>query len=313
MDYRQTIGVDWKLSSDQVLFGVLAVDKPGDWTSRDVVNRIQRFVRPTKIGHTGTLDPMATGVLILVLGQATRLVEYAHDLRKTYESEFLLGVSSDTLDTTGCMVAQVNPPIIRRSDWTSQMPNWMGTIRQQPPKYSAIHIAGHRAHELARRGEHFEVPFREVHIYSLELLEFEYPRVRLRVQCSTGTYIRSLGNDIAAALGTCAVMSRLVRTEIGPFRLSACSQLADLDSRQAVADHLQPPMKLLEELPKVAVIDTQCQLMKHGKSLTMHECPPSVLGREDQPIAVTDSTGTLIALATWSSGKLRPIRVFGNG
>ncbi len=300
------------------MFGVLAVDKPAGLTSRDVVNRVQRLLRParrgsvspiTKVGHTGTLDPMATGVLLIVVGQATKLVEYAHALRKSYEADFELGLVSDTLDSTGNVEPVQGAPHIARSAWLREMQNWQGTVEQRPPKYSAIHVGGRRAHEMARSGLEFETPVRRVTIHTLELLDFEYPRVSIRIQCSTGTYVRSLGADIATALGSSAIMTRLVRTQIGPFDLSECVRLDELDRCQAVQETLLSPLGLLTEMHKIDLDEVQCEDMRHGRTVALSCGRIGAESQEGRTVAVLDPTQKLVAIALQDQQRLRPIRV----
>jgi len=321
-------------SATRPLFGVLTIDKPAGMTSRDCVNRVQKLIRPDrtrknptedtveghsgvdgnvraeKVGHTGTLDPMATGVLLVVVGQATRLVDYAHQLPKTYEADFLLGCTSDTLDTTGRIATLPNPPGISRLALQEALPNWLGSILQTPPHYSAVHVHGKRAYDLARRGEKFDIPPRATLIHELELLDFEYPLFTIRVRCSTGTYIRSLGSDMAAALGSGAVMSRLVRTEIGPYRLVDCARLDAFVSRQDIVRRLAPPLQLLGDLPKAMVDDVLCQRLRQGKMLTMDGPLDALVDGDGQQAVIVDRWEQPVAIVAGADGQLRPIRVF---
>jgi tRNA pseudouridine55 synthase len=314
--------------------GVLAVDKPAGMTSRDVVNQVQRLLRrdpqrsrdpidgsegresptvrfpPIKVGHTGTLDPMATGVLLLVVGQATRLVDYAHGFSKTYEADFLLGFTSDTLDSSGQVQPSAAAAQVSRTEMEEQLIRWQGNIWQTPPKYSAVHVDGKRAHDLARRGEQFQIPARQVTIHELKLLHFDFPSFSLRIRCSTGTYVRSLGADIAAALGSDAIMTRLVRTEIGPYLLGGCIPLQEIATRQDVIRHLGSALPLLAALPKASIEEIQCQQLRQGKRLTMSGPLDSIVNRDGQQAVLVDSTNRPVAIVEAADGQLRPIRVF---
>src|SRR5438034_4937061 len=157
------------------MFGLLNVDKPAGWTSRDVVNRVQQLVRPHKVGHAGTLDPLATGVLVIALGPATRLIEYVQRMPKSYQGSFLLGRTSDTEDTQGTVVELPTASIPAKEDILAAIPKFVGTIEQRPPAYSALKIAGQPAYKLARRGESVELVPRRVEIYSIEFVRYEYP------------------------------------------------------------------------------------------------------------------------------------------
>ena len=311
-------------------------------TSRDVVNCVQRLLRfrtgsadknsiaganrdveslapsppersvpsrAIKLGHTGTLDPMATGVLLIVAGSATRMVEYAHLLPKTYEAEFVLGVTSDTLDSTGTIQELPNARAILRGSIIAELAKWHGSIQQRPPKYSAVHVEGRRAYQLARRGSDFELPLRKVFIHSLELLDYEYPKYTLRVRCSTGTYIRSLGADIAIALGSSAIMSRLVRTQIGPFHLANCVNLVDLRSSRDIQEALLPPLGLLQDITKLQLDEQSCSKLRQGKMLEWDN-PLQAENLSGAELAVIDLQDRPVAIVKLLHGLLRPVRVF---
>lgn len=312
------------------LFGVLAINKPQGQTSRDIVNKIQKLIRPTKVGHTGTLDPLATGVLLLALGRATRLVEFAHLQPKSYEADFLLGRTSTTLDTDGEVQELPNSAVIDQLAWQTEMQRWCGRIRQTPPQYSACRVQGRRAYDLARQGVEVELTSREVDIYQLELIKFSYPLVCMRVQCSSGTYIRSLGHDIASALGSAAVMSRLIRTDIGPFAQADCRDIQQLTSLSEVEQAICSPVGLVDQLPRFEVSRDECQRLRSGLTLQFtaeraliidhwrsgfqknhaHSTEPISELLALPPIAALDSQGELVAMLSIQSQRLQPTRVF---
>ena len=272
------------------MLGVLTIDKPAGKTSRDVVNHIQRIVRPAKVGHTGTLDPLATGVLLVAVGSATRLVEFSHDADKEYDAEFQLGCSSDTLDVDGNVQPLVDPPIPTLEQLAEETRRWLGRVQQTPPRFSAVHVQGRRAHELARRGEAFELPPREVTIHALDILEYDPPHLRLRIVCGSGTYVRSLGSDIARGLGTDAVMSRLTRTRVGPIALAGCVGIDAIRSAVDVGRHLRPALCLAAHLPMIALDDDLCRRLRLGQPL-----PP--MGEVSAPrVAALDGRGELVAV-----------------
>ncbi len=285
------------------MFGVLAVNKPAGLTSRDVVNRVQRLVRPLKVGHTGTLDPMATGVLLVAVGPATRLVEFAHEAHKFYVGDFRLGETSETLDTEGTIESLENAPAVNSNELEGELKNWIGQIEQTPPKYSAIHIDGRRAYELARSGTEFEVPIRQVIIHALTVSYFEYPEFRIEIECGTGTYIRSLGNDIAQAIGSAAVMTGLIRTRIGAIELSDCCELDELRNCDDVTNRLIGPRCLLDALPTITLDGSKCQSIRNGI--------PVELNVQEQRVAACDSQGRLVAVLERTGGTTyRSLRVF---
>ncbi|MDX1944542.1 MAG: tRNA pseudouridine(55) synthase TruB [Pirellulaceae bacterium] len=286
------------------MFGLLNVAKPAGLTSRDVVNRVQRLVRPHKVGHAGTLDPLATGVLVIGIGPATRLVEYVQRMPKTYVGTFLLGRSSDTEDITGEVVELPAAPVITRDEVLAILPRFLGTIQQLPPAFSALKVAGQRAYTLARRGETVELAARPVEVHALELLDSDYPELRLLVCCGSGTYVRSLGRDIARALGTEAVMAALQRQAIGGFML-ADAVLYDHLSAERIRDQLLPPVLALADLPQVAVTAEERRRIGYGQLLANRW---NVAGPE---VVALDDTGNLLAILTPAEGiQLRPTKGF---
>src|SRR5262245_19826772 len=187
--------------------GLLVLDKPGGITSRDAVDRAQRwFPRRTRIGHTGTLDPLATGVLVLCLGVATRLTEYVQRMAKTYRSTFRLGARSDTDDADGTVTPFTEAPVPSDADVRACLAGFVGEIEQTPPPYSAAKVTGRRAYGLARRGEDVELAPRRVQIYGIDVLAYNYPLLELEVRCGKATYIRSLARDAGERLGCCGLV-----------------------------------------------------------------------------------------------------------
>ena len=201
--------------------GILLVDKKKGITSYDVIREIKRkYPKGTKIGHTGTLDPFATGLLILMIGrEATKLMNEFHKLKKRYVVEATFGFETDTQDITGRVISKSNDGIIpTKEDIQSTIrKNFLGEIKQLPPRYSAKKIKGRKAYELAREGKEFKLQPKEIEIYEFKLLEYDYPTVKFEMLCSTGTYIRTLVHDLARELGTYATATELRRTEIGNY------------------------------------------------------------------------------------------------
>jgi tRNA pseudouridine55 synthase len=286
------------------MFGLLNVNKPAGMTSRDVVNRIQPMVEPHKIGHAGTLDPLATGVLLVTVGQATRLEELLHRLPKRYLATFLLGRQSDTEDIEGQVEEIAGAPIPAEAELRNLLPRFVGQIEQVPPAYSALKVDGRRAYQLARKGKEVVLAPRRAHVHAVELVRYAYPELVLDILCASGTYIRSLGRDIARAAGTQAVMSALSRTEIGPFRVEDAVDLKALHAGN-VAEHLLPPQQGLGEMPRVTLTPEQVRRVANGQWI---EAPPEISAAE---VAALDGTGTLVAiLKSASAGRLSPNRYF---
>ncbi len=211
--------------------GILVVYKDAGMTSRDVVNEVGKLLHIKRIGHTGTLDPMATGVLVLCVGKATKIVELLTATEKEYIAEITLGIETDTLDSTGMIIKQeeVN---ITKAQVEEVLNSMIGSYEQEVPLYSAIHVDGKKLYEYARNKEQVILPSRMVTIKSLELIEFENNIFKVKTTVSKGTYIRSLVRDIAKKLGTIGTMSKLERTRQGKFHLEDCVTLSDIKNEQ---------------------------------------------------------------------------------
>jgi tRNA pseudouridine55 synthase len=277
-------------------FGLFNVNKPTGITSRDVVDRLERLVRPARAGHAGTLDPLATGVLVICVGQATRLIQYIQRLPKCYRASFLLGQTSDTDDVEGQLstVAQVVQPSREMLD--DVLARFIGSIEQRPPAHSAIKVAGRRAYALARRGVALELQPRTVQIHKISVRGYAYPKLELDVECGSGTYIRALGRDIGAALGTGAVMSSLERTAVGIFRLEDAVDVCDLQA-ESFAHHLQPAIAAVADLPRVRLTEAQLLEIRHGRPIPKTWLAPCGRPSDDgAEVAAVDMTGRLVAI-----------------
>lgn len=209
--------------------GVLNINKPAGWTSQDVCAKLRGRLHIKRIGHTGTLDPMATGVLPVCIGKATRIIEYYDNDFKTYHAGMKLGITTDTLDSTGTVLEE-KAVLIREEDIRKAFEEYTGKVSQIPPKYSALKINGKRAYELAREGKDFEIKAREIMILSNEItkLDIESGEIEFDVTCSKGTYIRTICDDIGRRLGCGAVMTSLVRTKSGYFDISEALELIEI-------------------------------------------------------------------------------------
>ncbi len=270
--------------------GVLNLNKPAGWTSRQVVNVVQRLAKPDKVGHAGTLDPLATGVLVVCVGAATRLIEYVQRMPKTYRGTFLLGRQSPTEDVDGQVTELPNPPMPSRDRIVEAAARLVGQIQQRPPAYSALKVDGRRAYALARKGEHVELKPRPVTVYRIELTAYDYPELTLDVECGSGTYIRSLGRDLAESLGTAAVMSALTRTAIGGFHLAEAIDPAGLTPSDW-AGHLQPPLTAVGSLPRIELSAAEATEIRHGRVIRRH-----TPGSDTPEYAAIDPTGRLTAI-----------------
>ncbi len=272
--------------------GLLNLNKPVGMTSRQVVNRIQRLVRPAKAGHAGTLDPLAGGVLVVCVGAATRLIEYIQRMPKGYTGTFLLGRHSPTEDIEGDVAELDNPPVPTRDQLAATARSLVGRIEQRPPAFSALKVDGRRAYKLARSGKPVELKPRPVTVHRIEVEVYEYPELTLRIECGSGTYIRSLGRDLAESLGTAAVMSALVRTSIGSFRIEDATDPGHV-TKANWTDHLLPPLRAVESLPRVELSPEEIRQISRGMAIS-REMPAA--GAEE--IAAVNPTGQLVAILT---------------
>jgi tRNA pseudouridine55 synthase len=287
-----------------MLTGIVNLHKPTGLTSRQATDRVKRCVKPAKTGHAGTLDPLASGVLVVCVGAATRLIEYVQAMPKRYTGTFLLGRESDTEDIEGDVRMLDAPPVPSAAGLAAAVARLTGEIEQRPPAYSALKIGGRRAYDLARAGQPVELAPRRIMIHSLEVTRYDYPELVLDVRCGSGTYIRSLGRDLAHALGTGAVMSALVRTEIGAFRLED-AVLPDELNAERIAEQMLPPVAALAALPVLHVSDEELARLRRGLPISRSDASG---GGE---AAAVDREGRLAAIvASPVEGEWRPIRNF---
>ena len=289
-------------------YGFLIVNKPRSVTSRHVVNIAQRRLRPLKVGHAGTLDPLAEGVLLLAIGSASRLVPYVHQLNKRYDATFQFGVSSPSGDLEGPLVRHEGLPTPSLEQLQAAAESLTGSIEQTPPAHSAIRVDGRRAYQRVRAGEQVVVPKRTVLIESLKIMEFNHPDVQLDIVCGTGTYIRTLGMDLAKQVGSIAVMTGLCRTRIGPFRIEDAITLEQLQDAP-LNSHLRPAVEGTLHMPLLRVNEADAALLGHGRSV-QGETDPPVSDRPGAEAAAVDSAGRLRAIVRIKGGEWWPHRVF---
>jgi len=300
--------------------GILNVDKPAGITSRRAVDRVAKWVRPAKAGHAGTLDPLATGVLVVCVGPATRLVPIIQEGAKAYRARFRLGCRSNTDDTEGEIVEMPPERPIAAEDIQRLLPRFTGTIEQVPPQFSAVHVEGKRAYQLARRGREVELQPRTVTIHRLTLLDFNYPETELAIECGSGTYIRSIGRDLGELLGCGAILTNLVRTRVGPYDLASAVPFDQLDSA-ALADRLLPLASAVAHFPQRMLDEAELELVRHGRPVPIGDVTAAgkqtsgdAAGGDDETIraALIAPDGTLAAIARLDAqeGLLHPANVF---
>ena len=249
--------------------GIVIVDKPQEWTSQDVTARLRRVFQTRRIGHGGTLDPMATGVLPVFVGRATRGVEFFEHAEKTYEATLRLGLLTDTEDTSGT-VLETRDVHISETEFLEILSQFRGKIMQVPPMYSALKINGQKLCDLARKGREVERKPREIEIFELECLEFSGLTARLRVRCSKGTYIRTLCKDIGEALGCGGCMESLRRISAGAYTIDESVPLQDLLETEDPQVHLRPVDSMFAHYPAVTLTPKQELRCRNGNSFTLH-------------------------------------------
>ena len=257
--------------------GLLNLKKPPGMTSRQVVNVVERLARPAKAGHAGTLDPLAAGVLVVCVGGATHFIKYVQRMPKRYTGTFLLGRQSPTEDVEGEVVELPHAPVPAREQIEAAAQRFVGRIEQRPPAFSALKIRGRPAYKLARRGESVALGPRPVDIYRIEVRSYCYPELVLEVECGGGTYIRSLGRDLAESLGTAAVMSALVRTAIGRFSVHEAADPGEL-TPDTWLTFLRPPLEAVD-LPRVQLSAAEATRIRNGLTIMRKG--------EDEPLAAS--------------------------
>lgn len=294
--------------------GVLNIFKPAGITSHDVVAKVRRILHERRVGHAGTLDPAAIGVLPVCVGQATRLVEYLTDARKIYCAEVQLGITTDTYDREGRVTAQVPVPNFSRTELEQAVETLRGPIMQLPPIYSAIKVGGKPLYKAAREGtaDAIELKPRPVVIYQLDITRIDATRLRLWVECSKGTYIRSLVYDLGQKLGCGAFMHDLVRVQSGPFHLKDAISLEQLERDGAKL--LQPLDLIIDDWPAWVLDEASVERLRQGRDFA----PSRTVGFSTTPVENSDfpfrraydRQGRLVALLERSGEEWHPAKVF---
>jgi tRNA pseudouridine55 synthase len=277
-------------------------------TSRAVVDRVAELVPRVKVGHAGTLDPLASGVLVLCLGSATRLIEYVQRMPKTYRAVVRLGARSDTLDADGQIEELTTPPVPSEPEIRESLAGLVGEILQIPPQYSALRVRGRRAYDLARSGREAPLEPRRVRIDRIEMTDYEWPRLELLIDCGAGTYVRSIARDLGEKLGCGGLVETLVRTRIGPFQLADTVDPLGL-TEYSLERHLHPLLSAVAGLPTIRLSADSVAAIAQGRALSA-----ASLILESMPegeIVLLDPAGQLVALARadLSQGTIHPHKV----
>ncbi len=281
--------------------GIVIVNKPSGWTSQDVTARLRRVFQTRRIGHGGTLDPMATGVLPVFVGRATRGVEFFEHAEKIYETVLRLGVVTDTEDITGT-VLENRQAAVNEGDFLSVLDRFRGEILQIPPMYSALKVGGQKLCDLARQGKQIERQPRPITIYELTCLSFDGETARLRVHCSKGTYIRTLCKDIGEALGCGGCMQSLTRVQAGSYTLAEAVDLDYLLETEAPEAYLRPVDSLFAHIPAVTLTPKQELRCRNGNAFSVQ--------MPDGTYRAYSQNGEFLMLAQVNSGVMSTVKSF---
>lgn len=273
--------------------GVLIVDKPKNFTSRDIVNKISKILGTKKVGHTGTLDPIATGVLVITIGRCTKLGEFLTSTYKEYEATFILGCETDTLDTTGT-VQKTSSKIVSEHEIIEAVKSFQGEYLQEVPKYSAVKVDGKKLYEYARNGIDIELPKRKVDIKNIEILYIKENEVKIKCLVSKGTYIRSLIRDIGRKLDTYAVMSELRRTKQGSFTIENAYTLEDIENKNF---RLLSVSQVLEDVPSYDVDESLAKMVTNGCKIGIDADDPYIkFTSHNEVLALYKKDGNLYSM-----------------
>jgi len=298
-----------RLKTNDTISGVLVVDKPIGMTSHEVVQIIRRGTNIRRAGHTGTLDPRASGVLVTLVGPAVRLSEYVSASDKRYQAIIRLGTSTDTYDSDG-QVLQTNPMDITEEQFESELKQFVGEIEQTPPPYSAVKLQGRPAYEKAREGEEVELQPRIIHVYSLDILEWAPPEVTVDIHCSSGTYVRSLAYELGQRLGCGAMLTGLRRTQRGRFTLKDAIPLRKLIESfdtHTWYKYVIPAAEALGEWKALTLNNEQVEAIRHGHRIQGE-------GKDGEMVRGVTEQGELVALLEFdaTSSEFQPRKVFFN-
>ena len=290
--------------------GVIIVDKPSGMTSHDVVDRVRRALRLRQVGHAGTLDPAATGVLPLLLGRATKLSRYLTGSSKDYEGTIRLGVDTDTWDADGCIVRE-RPVRLELEVVRDSLTEFIGDVEQVPPMFSAKKIGGRKLYELARKGEEVQRPPVTVRIDRLECVSWDSPDLKFRLSCSSGTYVRAVAHELGERLGCGGHLLCLRRTRVGVFALSAAVSLASIEENPGVvADHLMGPSKALANFTSVALSPALSRQIRSGHQLSTRDLEGEAsfegVFEVGDVVVLTDSDRGVIAVCRALQGSEAP-------
>ncbi|MDX1970312.1 MAG: tRNA pseudouridine(55) synthase TruB [Planctomycetaceae bacterium] len=288
--------------------GILNLAKPVGITSRDAVDVVQKLARPSKVGHAGTLDPLATGVLVVCIGAGTRMVPFIQDQRKEYRASFRLGQTSDSEDVTGVITSVCDCVTVTETQLSETLAGFVGRIAQVPPRVSAVRVDGRRAYALARKGAEFELAAKTVEVDAIRLLDFTGVEFTVELVCSGGTYVRSIGRDVGERLGCGALMTALERTAVGPYRVNAAVPL-DRVAPDSLRGLCLPLSTAIPGLRRVEIAEVDVAGIRCGRSVQGWDRTELTDGED---VALVDPAGAFVGVAKWVAAerRLQPCIVF---
>lgn len=292
--------------------GILNIHKATGMTSHDVVARIRKILRQRRVGHAGTLDPAASGVLPICVGQGTRVAEYLSESGKAYQAEIVFGIVTDTYDSEGSVIRIASTTDLTLPRIEATLVSFLGPQMQMPPRYSAIKLQGQPAYKRVRAGEEITLEARPIHITRIEILSWLSPRLTLAIECSKGTYIRSLAYDLGERLGCGAYLAALVRTRSGPFLLQesiTLEQLMEAEESGTIQQHLFPPDRVLQDYPALILDEATARRVLHGNAF---HYDLAAISTTPKIARVYNQEGQFIAIASWDAdtGMWHPEKVF---
>lgn len=288
------------------MHAVVNLNKPGEMTSRQAVTKVQKILRAGKAGHAGTLDPTATGLLIVCLGEATKIVSYLMDMEKGYRATICLGKRTDTYDAEGAVIETRDTSHVTEADIREAVEGFRGMIRQVPPMYSAVKLNGTPLYRFARRGVTVDRQARTVHIHAITIIDISLPFITVEVSCSKGTYIRTLAEDLGYRLGTGAHLSALERTRVGHFSLDGSVTLPELETQGTGGRGVFTVDQALAHIPALALGEDECLRARNGRRIMMNG--PET-GKTSGPVRMNDLHGNLFGIGMLSEGILTVNRI----
>jgi tRNA pseudouridine55 synthase len=292
--------------------GVLPIYKPVGYTSHDIVAIVRKKLKIKEVGHIGTLDPFATGVLVVCLGEATRIISLIQKQDKIYKATILLGTITDTDDITGNIISKNVVGSLDERKIKKVLKCFVGNIKQVPPKYSAIHVKGKRLYEYARENVDVDIPIRNVNIYKINYNGYDDNLLSINVHCATGTYIRALARDIGEKIGCGAVLKTLERTDVGVFRLFDCVSVEDLDDKNVWEQKLVSLETIFSRIYDVPVTQNKLVFVRNGNFRFIDVAVLNDKLKDKEILKVTYG-GKIVAILQYVDKKLKVIRVFREG